>query len=231
MTTYFISDLHLQEEAPEIVKIFFKFLENEAPNADALYILGDLFEVWVGDDDNRPLAKQVKKVLFELSQKVPIYMITGNRDFALGERFAHASGVKILHDPCIVDLYGRKVMLSHGDIFCIDDVAYQNFRKKVHNPAFLRNMSRLPLWVRRGLARYARYKSKRHTGRTKLSIQDVNQQEVEKQMQAHNVNLLIHGHTHRPAIYEKRIVLAAWHDKGNVLEYKNNHEAELRDLV
>jgi UDP-2,3-diacylglucosamine hydrolase len=230
MTTYFISDLHLQEEAPEISTIFFNFLKNEATNADALYILGDLFEVWVGDDDSRPLAKQVKKALLELSKKVPIYMITGNRDFALGERFAHEAGVKILDDPTVIDLYGKKVLLSHGDIFCIDDVSYQNFRKKVRNPNFLRNMARLPLWVRRGLARYARYKSKRHTGRTELSIQDVSQQEVEKHMQNHHVDLLIHGHTHRPAIHAKRIVLGAWHDHGSVLEYKNNHEVALTTL-
>ena len=238
MNTLFISDLHLQSSQSKIINVFIKFLQQQATQADAVYILGDLFEAWVGDDDNNPLAQQVKKALKALSQTVPTYFMRGNRDFTIGERFSQEAGITLLADPTVIELYGRRVLLMHGDLLCTDDLAYQAFRRKVYAPNFIKRLMRLPLFVRRLIALWARYKSKKHTGNTDLTIQDVNQQETEKTMQEYKVNILIHGHTHRPTIHDlqingqgaKRIVLAAWHDQGYVLQVSSTWEISSFEL-
>jgi UDP-2,3-diacylglucosamine hydrolase len=223
---YFISDLHLQSSEPKIVHAFLHFLTEYAAYAECLYILGDFFEAWIGDDDNTPLVKQIKAALQTLTaQGIPVYFMHGNRDFLIGQRFAKETGVQLLADPTLLNLYGKKILLMHGDLLCIDDQKYQQFRKKAHDPKFQKRILRLPLLVRRLLAGWARYKSKKHTGKTNLMLQDVNQPEVLRVMQQHDVDILIHGHTHRPAIHDiklnhknaQRIVLAAWHDEGHYL--------------
>ena len=231
MSTYFISDLHLQPNTPKITTIFLNFLQHQAIQADAVYILGDLFETWIGDDDPSPFANTIKQALNKLTATgVPIYFMHGNRDFILGQQFANETGLTLLPDPSVITLYGNSILLTHGDLLCIDDLKYQAFRRKAHSEKFQTRLLRLPLWIRRLIAIWARYKSKKHTQTTDLCIQDVNQTEVEHYLQQHNVNLMIHGHTHRPAIHEfilankltKRIVLAAWHEQGYLLKIDSN---------
>jgi UDP-2,3-diacylglucosamine hydrolase len=233
MSTYFISDLHLQTTEPKITELFLKFLSTQARQADALYILGDLFEVWIGDDDNCAFARKIKGALKTLTDhKVPVYVMRGNRDFIIGERFATDTGAIILPDPTVVTIYGQQILLMHGDLLCTDDEKYQAFRRKVYRPSFQKWALAMPLLIRRGLAAFARYKSKKHTSSTSRMVQDVNHAEVERYMREHKVALLIHGHTHRPATHDllidsspaQRIVLAAWHDQGYVLELKPNRE-------
>jgi UDP-2,3-diacylglucosamine hydrolase len=224
--TYFISDIHLDPKQVSIVEKFLSFLKNEATQADALYILGDLFEAWIGDDDDSAFATQIKSALRLVSTKIPVYFIHGNRDFIVGQQFAAETGITILPEVSVINLYGRSVLLMHGDLLCIDDTQYQAFRKKVHSPQFQKKLLRLPLFVRRLIAAYARYRSKQHTSTTNLMIQDVTPTEVRRYFTTHSVPLLIHGHTHRPAEHTveldghtgQRIVLAAWHDHGEALK-------------
>lgn len=231
MTTFFISDLHLDEKHPEITACFLRFLNEQASKCDALYVLGDLFEFWIGDDDLTEFNQQVIKAFKTLTQAgVPVYFIKGNRDFLIGNRFEKMTGIKLLPDPCLIDLYGKPTLLMHGDLLCIDDQKYQAFRRKAHNPILQKLFSWLPLKWRRHLANKARQKSQAYTQKTNLQIQDVNQTEVERIMGKFDANLLIHGHTHRPAIHEftlnnipaQRIVLNAWHGHGGGLEVSAN---------
>ena len=228
---YFISDLHLQSSEPKIIHAFLNFLIDYAAQAEALYILGDFFEAWIGDDDTDPLVSQIKAALKALTaQGVAVYFMHGNRDFLIGQRFCRETGVQLLSDPTLLELYGKKILLMHGDLLCIDDQKYQQFRKKAHDPNFQKRILRLPLFIRRALASWARYKSKKHTGRTNLMLQDVNQQEVLRVMQQYDADVLIHGHTHRPAVHDiklenknaQRIVLTAWHDAGYYLRLEPN---------
>ena len=230
---YFISDLHLQSTEPKIVQAFMQFLSDYAAHAEALYILGDFFEAWIGDDDNTTLVKQIKNALHALTKSgVPVYFMHGNRDFLIGQRFCRETGIQLLIDPTLLNLYSKNILLMHGDLLCIDDQKYQQFRQKVHNPKFQRRVLRLPLFVRRALASWARYKSKKHTGKTNLMLQDVNQDEVLRVMQQYDADILIHGHTHRPAFHNvqlnhkaaQRIVLAAWHGVGHYLCLASNGE-------
>lgn len=223
---YFISDLHLQATEPKIVHAFLYFLKEYAAHAECLYILGDFFDAWIGDDDKTILVKQIKNALQSLTQSgVPVCFMHGNRDFLMGQRFAKETGVELLADPTLLELHGKKILLMHGDLLCIDDLKYQQFRAKVHDPKFQKRVLCLPLFVRRALAGWARYKSKKHTDKTDRILQDVNQAEVLKVMQHYDADILIHGHTHRPAFHEidldnkkaQRIVLAAWHDAGHYL--------------
>lgn len=202
-------------------------MANEAKHAEALYIIGDLFEAWIGDDDPSTLAKTVKTSLKNLTDSdVPVYFMRGNRDVAIGERFAEETGVTLLDDPYLATIYNVPVLLMHGDLLCIDDVKYQAFRRKVYDPTFRKRFLGLPLFIRRLIAVWARHKSKQYTGATDLRIQDVNAAAVEKIMSQHKVQHLIHGHTHRPAIHKimvdnknaQRIVLPAWHDSGHLLK-------------
>jgi UDP-2,3-diacylglucosamine hydrolase len=231
----FISDIHLEGEREDITACFLNVLSVQAPKADALYILGDLFEVWIGDDDNTPFHQTILQAIQVLSAIVPVYVMRGNRDFLLGERFAKQTGCTLLEDPSVVALYGKRVLLSHGDMLCTDDTKHQKFRALTQNPAYNRYFLWLPVGVRKWIARVIRGKSQRHLGQvgyTNMAIMDVHPEAVVNLMQEKGVDLLIHGHTHRPDIHEvklgdqmgRRVVLGDWHKGENVLVYEENGE-------
>ncbi|SEL09465.1 UDP-2,3-diacylglucosamine hydrolase [Kosakonia sacchari] len=226
MATLFIADLHLQTEEPAITAGFLRFLAGEARQADALYILGDLFEAWIGDDDPNPLHQQIASAIKSLVESgVPCYFIHGNRDFLLGKRFARQSGMQLLPEVQVLDLYGRKILIMHGDTLCTDDAGYQAFRKKVHTPWIQTLFLALPLFIRRRVAAKMRAGSKAANSSKSLAIMDVNPQAVIEAMEKYRVQWLIHGHTHRPAVHELmannapayRAVLGAWHSEGSMV--------------
>ncbi len=223
--TYFISDLHLSADRQDINNCLFRFLQTEAVHADALYILGDLFEVWIGDDDVTPFSESIASALKSLSATVPIYFIHGNRDFAIRQAFADRAGMTILPEQYVIDLYGRRALLMHGDEMCTRDVEYQKFRKKSRSWWWPRLMLLLPLKTRQKIANDGRETSKNNQKQLTAEIMDVTQSEVELAMQRHKVDLLIHGHTHRPNVHKfnidnkpmQRIVLGDWYDQGSIL--------------
>ena len=228
MTTLFISDLHLEAARPEIGQQFLAFLESEGVHADALYILGDLFEYWIGDDDPDPYYASMKEALSGLTGRgVPVYFMHGNRDFMIGESFAGDTGVRLLADPTTVNLYGRPVLLSHGDSLCTDDVKYQEVRRMTRNPAWQTAMLGKSVEERRVFAEQARTDSMAHGASVDQKISDVNQAAVEALLRRHDVLTLLHGHTHRPAIHEfpldgrpaTRIVLGDWYEQGSVVRW------------
>jgi UDP-2,3-diacylglucosamine hydrolase len=219
--TLFASDLHLDSESPWAIDAFLKFLAGEARGADALYLLGDLFEVWVGDDDdNADNARACAGLATLAASGVAIYALHGNRDFLLGRPFEQRTGVKLLPDPVMVDLYGVPTLLSHGDVFCTEDPAYQQLRSVVRRPNWQRRFLALPLAARRELASAARAGSRAHTERTIPAIMDVNPDAVTRALRATGARRLIHGHTHRPATHvldvdgarAERVVLAPWYE-------------------
>ncbi|WP_039056149.1 UDP-2,3-diacylglucosamine diphosphatase [Enterobacter sp. Bisph1] len=226
MATLFIADLHLQTEEPAITAGFLRFLAGTAREADALYILGDLFEAWIGDDDPNPLHQQIAQAIKALVDSgVPCYFIHGNRDFLLGKRFARLSGMQLLPQEQVLNLYGRKVLIMHGDTLCTDDVGYQAFRAKVHQPWLQRLFLALPLFIRRRIAMQMRAGSKAANSSKSIAIMDVNQHAVVNAMETHQVQWLIHGHTHRPKVHQLiannaaafRAVLGAWHSEGSMV--------------
>lgn len=226
MHTLFISDLHLSPERPEITALFLDFLHRHAPEAEALYILGDLFEVWIGDDDTNPLAREVAAALRSLREAgTPIRFLHGNRDFLLGRRYAERAGLELLPETRVIDLYGEPTLILHGDTLCTDDTDYQAFRSKVRDPRWQRRMLRLPLFLRRFQARRMRRASQRATRTKPMQITDVNPAAVGAAMREHGVRCMIHGHTHRPAVHDfeldgrpaKRIVLGDWYEQGSLL--------------
>lgn len=228
MTTLFVSDLHLEAGRPEIGDQFLAFLAGEASRADALYILGDLFEVWVGDDDPNTHYAVIKQALRELVDNgVTTYFMHGNRDFMISNVFARETGVRILSDPYPVEFYGDKVLLSHGDALCIDDVQYQNARRITRDPEWQAMMLAKPLAERLTIAKHLRAESIAHGATIDQSITDVNQDEVLRVVRDHGVDVLLHGHTHRPAVHAidlgdrvaKRIVLGDWYEQGSVVRW------------
>ncbi|MGI9265203.1 MAG: UDP-2,3-diacylglucosamine diphosphatase [Gammaproteobacteria bacterium] len=229
MTTLFISDLHIEPGQPRVIQQLLNFLKTEAVNADALYILGDLFESWVGDDDPEPEKHKIISALHVLSkeERVPCYFMRGNRDFLAGEVFADRSGCEILPDPTVIDIFGQPVLLMHGDTLCTDDTEYQTFRALVRDPMWQQEFLGTPLDHRQAMAAKARDASRTHTSEKPQEIMDVNDDTVRKSMTAHGVRTMIHGHTHRPAIHEfklggrpaRRIVLGDWHSQGSVLRW------------
>jgi len=228
MATLFISDLHLDETRPQIVDLFVRFLADEARKADALYILGDLLESWIGDDDDAPLATRIAHALRSLRDGgVPIYFMHGNRDFLLGAEYAKRAGMELLADPNIVELDGERTLLMHGDTLCTDDVEYQKFRGLVRNPAWQQQFLAKPLAERRAFAAQARGESRKQTAMKAAEIMDVNQGAVESAMRTHGVRRLIHGHTHRPATHRfdldgqaaERIVLGDWFEQSSALTW------------
>lgn len=228
MGTLFISDLHLDASEPASGEQFVDFLATRALNADALYILGDLFETWVGDDDDEPYRERMCAALARLSEHgVACYVMQGNRDFLYQDGFVRRTGARLIADPIIIELYGEPVLLTHGDALCTADRPYQLLRGVVRNAHWQQRFLRLPLGVRRGLADRARRGSQRHTQRTASQIMDADQAAIVAAMHACDVRTLIHGHTHRPAVHEfeldgrpaRRIVLGAWHDHGSVLAW------------
>jgi UDP-2,3-diacylglucosamine hydrolase len=225
--TLFIADLHLAEERPQASGRFFHFLDSIAAGADALYILGDLFEYWAGDDDvDAPLARQAAEKLKALAATgTPIYFMHGNRDFLLAQRYASASGMKLLDDPAVIDLYGERTVLTHGDKLCTDDVGYQRFRKLVRHPLTSRLLLALPLGWRHAMARSARSGSERAKTEKSYEIMDVNADEVAAVFRQSGALRMIHGHTHRPARHtlsidgrlRERWVLPDWYGEGGYL--------------
>ncbi|MEZ5583844.1 MAG: UDP-2,3-diacylglucosamine diphosphatase [Candidatus Competibacteraceae bacterium] len=226
MVTLFISDLHLDVRRPAIVELFLDFLGRQALEAEALYILGDLFEVWIGDDDDAELGATVAQALSVLiEQGVPVYLMHGNRDFLIGQRFAAASGVRLLPETLVIDLYGTPTLLMHGDTLCTDDIKYQSFRAQVRSPQWQTQMLLRPLEERRLLGRQLREESRQAIADKPPEITDVNPRAVTAILRALEVYQLIHGHTHRPAVHSlviderpaQRIVLGDWYTQGSVL--------------
>ena len=221
--TYFIADLHLSENRPDISACFFSFLKNEAVEAEKLYILGDLFEAWVGDDDDSPYLKTIAQALTKLSLSgTKIYYIHGNRDFLLGKRYANQASMQLLPEIDTIDLYGQRVVIMHGDTLCTRDIDYQAFRKKSRSWWWQKAVKSLPLFIRKKIASNYRQKSAAATAMKAQEIMDVTPSEVIKCLESYQSQLIIHGHTHRPAVHEvianndqaKRIVLGDWYEQG-----------------
>lgn len=224
--TAFISDLHLATERPAATQAFSAFLRDVTPAADALYILGDLFEYWAGDDDlSDPFNAQVTAALAAVTARIPVYLTHGNRDFLLLDGFVRASGVRLLPDPYVLDLYRTPTLLMHGDLLCTDDRRYQAFRRVVRNRLVQRAALLLPLSRRKALVGGARRMSTRETQAKSMSIMDVNQGAVVSALRESGCTRLIHGHTHRPGRHEhlvdarrcERWVLSDWYHHGQYL--------------
>lgn len=231
MTTLFISDLHLETTRPEIAQQFFQFMKREAVSADALYILGDLFESWVGDDDPNSHYAEIKAAIRVLVEhRVSVFFMHGNRDFMIGEKFAEETGVTLLPDPTVTEFYGRKVLLCHGDALCTDDLEYQAVRRMTRNPEWQSMMMLKPLAERQAFAAQARAASMAHGKELNADITDVNADAVEAALRQHAVATLLHGHTHRPAVHKldvdgeaaTRIVLGDWYTQGSVVRWDKN---------
>jgi UDP-2,3-diacylglucosamine hydrolase len=218
----FISDLHLALEKRALTRHFLHFLQHRAHQARALYILGDLFDTWVGDDDNSRLNQTIKRQFKQLTDSgTEIFMIAGNRDFLLGERFCRETGINLLTDYAVLALDGQRVLLCHGDLLCTDDTAYQAFRERSHTQKWQANVLSKPLWLRRAAARWYRLRSYWHKRKKTQDIMDVNQHAVQRAMREHQCQTLIHGHTHRAACHAfmldgqqaQRLVLSEWRPK------------------
>lgn len=223
----FISDLHLDAARPELTAALASFLA-ENRDCEALYVLGDLFEAWVGDDDDSPLAAEVQLQFREFSRAGPtLYFMRGNRDFLLGESFCAGAGGVLLPDPTVVALHGRRTLLLHGDSLCTADQEYQRFRAMAQDPAWQTELLNHSLADRRRLARELRQMSREATSNKAEDIMDVTASEVTRVMQHHGVDCLIHGHTHRPARHHtpcgERWVLGDWGCSGWYLEAKDSH--------
>jgi UDP-2,3-diacylglucosamine hydrolase len=228
VTTLFISDLHIDSDSPEITQQFSNLLSGEARAAEALYILGDLFESWVGDDAaDAAQTAAIAHIKSLTDSGVPCFVMHGNRDFLLGPRFCAMSGAQLLPDPLIVTLYGEPILVMHGDALCTDDRAYQRLRATVRDANWQRQFLALSVPARRALAGAARDGSRAHTAGLEYAIADVNQASVAIVLHDAGVATLLHGHTHRPAIHPltvdgracTRIVLGDWHTQGSVLRW------------
>lgn len=227
MTTLFISDLHLDLSRPEIIATFRRFIAKEAVHAEALYILGDLFEAWIGDDANDPVGHRFVAAMRPLREAgKPAFFMHGNRDFLLGERYAREAGMTLLPDPAVINLYGTPTLLMHGDSLCSDDVPYQTFRRQSRSAEWQRQFLAQSVQQRETFAQQARQDSQRYTtDQANAVIMDVNENAVLDSLRAAGVQRLIHGHTHRPARHTlsldgqacERIVLNDWYESGGVL--------------
>lgn len=228
MATLFISDLHLEPARPEIGEQFLAFLAGPARTADALYILGDLFEAWIGDDDPNPYYAQMRSAIRELSDSgVPVFFMHGNRDFMIGQQFAAEAGVTLLDDPHPLELHGENLLLSHGDALCTDDVEYQQVRAMTRNPDWQAMMLSKSIEERIAFAVQAREQSLARGESMTDDIADVNQGAVEQVLRDSGADILLHGHTHRPAVHPfhvddrpvHRIVLGDWYEQGSMVEW------------
>lgn len=237
--TLFISDLHLNPAHPEIEQAFLKFLAGETNDIDTLYILGDLFEYWIGDDDIDTPYKTVLHKLMEVSAHFPLYFLPGNRDFLVGETFEKNTGCKIIKDGLIIDLYGTKTMLLHGDTLCTDDIEYQQFRKQVRSEKWIQQAMSMSLDERRQYARQLRQESQKSMQHKQAEIMDVSPDTVMTTFRSYDIKLMIHGHTHRPGIHSysinnretRRIVLGDWHRQGSFLVYPENGQYSLESIA
>lgn len=217
--THFIADLHLASDRGPAARRLIDYLAGPARDAGALYVLGDLFDVWIGDDGSLPVHRATLACFADLvATGVPVYFMRGNRDFAVGRAFEQTSGMRIIDDPSIIDLHGTPTLLSHGDSLCTDDTAHQAFRAKYTDPRWRARMRRIPLWLRRLLAKRARRRSMAGKTQKSAAIMDVNARAVRENLRYYGVRRMIHGHTHRPADHAldvdgepaERIVLADW---------------------
>lgn len=231
MATLLISDLHLQEERPDITRAFLHFLAARARQADALYILGDFFEAWVGDDGMSAYQESIARALRELTDSgTRLYLMHGNRDFLIGKQFCRETGAELLNDPSLVSIEGQRVLLMHGDSLCTQDLAYMKLRRWLRHPLTLFILRHLPLSTRFKLARKLRSESKVQTRMKAAEIIDVTPELIPQVLAQHGVTTLIHGHTHRPATHDlrvngqpaRRIVLGDWDACGWALQIDEN---------
>nr|WP_086932248.1 UDP-2,3-diacylglucosamine diphosphatase [Agarilytica rhodophyticola] len=220
---YFISDLHLEASRPLIAEAFKNFLTDTAKDAGAIYILGDLFDSWFGDDNNPKFIRDIKRCIKETAERgVKVYFLHGNRDFLIGEQFAREANLALLDEYTLIDLYGEKVLLLHGDTLCSEDIAYQAYRKKVRSDEWQENILSYPLWVRRLIAAYIRFRSRKANNNKVSEIMDVTTSTVAETFKNHHIKKMIHGHTHRPKkhqleldnVQHERIVLGDWEEFG-----------------
>ncbi len=235
----FISDLHLDSAHPAIAKLFMHLLEKAGTDVDGIYILGDLFEFWVGDDDQSDFNRSIINALKSTTEKgIPVYLLHGNRDFLLGKKFIAATGCQLLPDESVVTIYNTPVLLMHGDTLCTRDLVYLKSRKWIRNHFIQTLFLLMPLRLRQFLAAKMREKSQQYVTSTPIDIMDVTHSEVVKVMQKHRVAFLIHGHTHRLGMHQftlesmpaMRIVLGAWHHHGSVLEWNEDGGKSLLTL-
>ncbi|MDZ7737262.1 MAG: UDP-2,3-diacylglucosamine diphosphatase [Gammaproteobacteria bacterium] len=237
MTTLFVSDLHLSNERPYQLELFREFMAGPAQRAGTLYILGDLTEVWGGDDDRTPPHPLMIDILLTFTRNGGrLYVMRGNRDFLMGERFCNETGAHLLADPSEIELNGRRVLVMHGDLLCTQDTGYQRYRRLVHSPLFQTIFLSIPAFLRISIAHGFRRLTQR-LGRGKLEeITDVDPLTVRDMMQKHDVSLLIHGHTHRPGIHDfeldgrpaRRIVIGDWYEQDSVLVSDDEGERLVR---
>ena len=227
MKPRFISDIHLSEDSPHLTNAFKVFLNRSKETCTHLFILGDLFEIWIGDDDDNPFIKDIKKALIDFTSNGPkTFFMHGNRDFLISDNFAKETGVTILPDPYTLEINNQKVILSHGDFLCTDDINYIDFRNQVRDKDWQNNFLKRTIDERKQIAATLRKDSKEATSKKSNEITDVNNQSVEDFINEHQPDLFIHGHTHRPNIHNvgasKRIVLGDWNKYGWYLEIVNN---------
>ncbi|MBQ62277.1 MAG: UDP-2,3-diacylglucosamine diphosphatase [Gammaproteobacteria bacterium] len=230
MSYLFISDLHLDENSEGITRGFKSFLHQQVPLAEKLFILGDLFEVWLGDDDITPFNAEIIQILGDI--QIPKYIIHGNRDFLLGQTFCDQSGLELLPDPTIIEYAGESILLMHGDSLCTRDEDYIKVRNHLRQPSVQQELLAKPLAERTAIAKDARKQSKEHTRETAVDIMDVTPDEVTRVMAENGVQLLIHGHTHRPAVHDlliegnpaRRIVLGDWGESGWYLKLDGKNQ-------
>lgn len=236
MTTRFIADLHLEESRPDITDAFLGFLPAYAHNIDALYILGDFFEAWIGDDEHTPLQQTVAEALQAVTETgTALYLMHGNRDFLIGQDFCDRVGATLLDEPTVIDLNGEPTLLMHGDSLCTADEEYQKFRASMRNPQWQKAFLQRPLADRQTVARQMREISQARNQGKEQTIMDVTPEEVVADMERHRVQQLIHGHTHRPAVHEleangapaRRYVTGDWHEKAWFIEAREGTAPEL----
>lgn len=230
----FISDLHLDQHKPEVIQHFLAFLKARASDARALYILGDLFEVWLGDDDEASAFLEVFSALKDFSSRAELYFMPGNRDFLVGQGLLTRLNMTLLTDPQLLQLGQQKIALMHGDLLCSDDVDYQNFRKLVRQPEWQQSFLAKPLSERQSIADALRKESAQAMNQKSNQIMDVNQQTVATTFEDLDIDILIHGHTHRPAVHQmsenrQRIVLGDWQPEASYLSW-NQGRFTLHDL-
>ena len=236
MKPRFISDIHLSENNPHLTNAFKTFLNESKESCTHLFILGDLFEIWIGDDDDSSFNQEIKKILTDFNSNGPeTFFMHGNRDFLVGEAFAKETGITILPDPYTLEINNQKVILSHGDFLCTDDKDYIDFRNQVRDKDWQNNFLEKPLDERKQIAATLRADSKEATSKKSNEITDVNNQSVEDFINEHQPDLFIHGHTHRPNIHNvgasKRIVLGDWNKYGWYLEIVNNKYIQKKFLA
>jgi UDP-2,3-diacylglucosamine hydrolase len=236
LAALFVSDLHLDEARPAITELFLRFLHDEGRKAQSVFVLGDLFEAWVGDDDDSALAGSVADALRAVRDAgVGVGFIRGNRDFLVGQDYAARCGMTLLPDPCVLRLNGEPVLLLHGDLLCSDDLKYLEFRRQVREPAWQAAFLSQPLAARQAFAKKARAESSARQAGMPLDIGDATQEAVDEMFMRFGVRRMIHGHTHRPAVHDgahgQRIVLGDWYEQGSVLRLSDPGTYRLSTLA